>query len=275
MRRALVGSVAAFALVGACGSSSPTPVPPIRTNPPGMPLCAATSGTPVAHVSIGPDASLEVLCSAQVQGPVASITNMGGGILTWSVTITGDSAFVVDAKVPKQICNDGLTRVVSVLLAPPATALPGDTFDAVVTISAANGEFPSGTVKVHGVVVTPRFVADPQLVDFGVVEYPSSMPRVKGVTLRNDSGVVLFTRPPPVDAAFLYAPAAGVLEIRPGTQLIETVTLTATFPGTYTAAPTWSAAGVSTFDVPAACLGQVTAQMRAIVVVASEDGGTD
>ena len=28
-------------------------------------------------------------------------------------------------------------------------------------------EFPSGTVKVHGVVVTPRVVADPPLVDFG------------------------------------------------------------------------------------------------------------
>jgi hypothetical protein len=275
VRRAVAASAAALAFVGACGSSSPTSMPPIMTRPPGMPLCAATNGTPVAHVSVGPDASLEVLCRTQVQGPVASITNIGGGTLTWSATITGDSAFVVDKQVPSQICNDGLTHVVSVVLAPPATAVPGDTFDAVVTISAKNGEFPSGTVKVHGVVVTPRLVADPPLVDFGVVELPLWTPPFKDVTLRNDSSVPVFVKSPSVDAAFLYEPEMGIQGIKPGTHILEMVALTATVPGMYASAATWSASGDSTFNVPGSCLGQVTAQMRAIVVAASADGGTD
>jgi len=137
-------------------------------------------------------------------------------------------------------------------------------------------EFPSGTVKVHGVVVTPRLVADPPVVDFGVVELPSSTPRLKNVTLRNDSSIFpIFIRPPPIDAAFLYEPGTNGQGIRPSRHMLEMVTLTATVPGTYAAAAIWSAASVPTFDVPEACFGQATAEMRAIVVVASADGGTD
>ena len=73
----------------------------------------------------------------------------------------------VDARV---LCASTTTvPVASVLIVVPPDAMPGDVYDGVVTVTATDGSFPTGTVKVHAVVAAPTFTVTPEVVEFGDV----------------------------------------------------------------------------------------------------------
>jgi hypothetical protein len=101
---------------------------------------------------------------------VASINQTGPGMTTWTQSIEGDPVFSFSQQ-PTRLCGGQGAFVVMVTFAPPITALPGATFNAVVTIGSGDGAFPPGTVKVHGEVVAPSVTVDKTVLDFGDLAY--------------------------------------------------------------------------------------------------------
>jgi len=260
----ILGLVALFA---ACTTSA-RPTPP--SAPPILPLrsCEDGSGTPKPRVSLGPDVNVEVMCGTTVTVPFASITNDGLNFIRWTTTIEGSPAFILDDKLPHEACNDGTTQVPAATLQPLTGAVPGDTYDAIVTITFANDVFPAGQVKLHAVVATPRFTITPSRIDFGTVAALAMPPRAR-IVFHNDSNGSTFVASSSVAAPFTLFFAANLFTS--GTATNGDIGLIATIAGEYATTATWTVAPA--LGVPEACLAHATAELHATVV--GGDGGVD
>jgi hypothetical protein len=67
----------------------------------------------------------------------------------------------------------------------PPTAHVGDTFEAALTVSADNGQFPPTTVSLHARVIEPRLTFDPPELDFGDVPVGGRIARL--VSMRSET----------------------------------------------------------------------------------------
>jgi len=133
---------------------------------PPHPICG--SGVSMPRANIGPDVNLRVLCGTMAAAGVASVDEEGDGSTSWTTSLIGDPAFVLpqDAFLTCQANSPTVARVQ--LLVPPG-AVPGDAFDAVVTVHASDGSFADGQVHVHADVTAPMFDLQPTSIDFGDV----------------------------------------------------------------------------------------------------------
>ena len=249
----------------ACTSTAtlPPPSPPPTDNP------CDSAGTPKPHVSVGPDVAVEAMCGTIVPVPYASVANVGGGSLFWSTAIEGDSAFVLES-VPADVCN-GSTQILGAQFVPPQSAVPGDTFDAVVTVTFANGVFPTSQVKLHGVVAKPRVTVTPPRLDFGAVDL--SVPQVDlGIAFLNDGNGAIRVTAEDASEPFLIRLPPDNFET--GKTLMASVSLTPAVVGDFTTTTTWTVAPATNgTPPPAACNAQIDVEVHATVVAG--DGGAD
>jgi hypothetical protein len=211
-----------------------------ETPPTPVDFCAGSSKP---RVFIGPDVNLQVLCGNTTRGAVASINQTGPGQTGWSVSIAGDPSFFT---VPGQtkVCVGQPPAVVDVDFLPPITATPGDAFHAVVTIVADDDAFPTGTVKVHGVVVAPSITADKTVVDFGDLAY--GVEARQTITFRSDQ--TLNITPPPEHLfpfEIVRAPSAAGGST-------WTISVSA-IDGDYAVDTTWSQRASNDPSIPVAC----------------------
>ena len=219
--------------------------------------------------NLGPDLTVRVLCRAGSRGAIASVDEPGPGETPWTVSLDGDDNFSLEAAT-FVTCNNGGVSVAFVDLQPAFDAVPGDTYDAVATISADHGTFPTTKVALHGEVVAPNVTA-PSLVDFGDV--PAWQPQTRTLRFNNAS-------PSPV----AIAPAAGdlgpfsmsnaVVKAPPPPQNVTewTLSLDSPPPGDYDVPIVWTATPSPALTFPPACLWTQTIRLRAHVV-GDPDGG--
>jgi hypothetical protein len=160
-----------------------------------------------------------------------------------------------------------------VVFTAPATAVPGDTFDAVVTVHALDGSFADGTVKVHAAIIVPRITVDKTTIDFGDV----SVGAESTISLK-------FSTLDPVEVgpdAFVKAPflVGGGGGVEGGIAWNLSVGAGARYPfgsgpGDYTTTFTWTAPA-SPQARPAACLWTTTTTVHARILGADVgDAGT-
>ena len=72
--------------LAACGGGSPKGGGPVD------PLPSCTSGRPtMVHALIGPDANVRVVCRQAMAVPIASVDVIGGGTVTFSVSVQGEA----------------------------------------------------------------------------------------------------------------------------------------------------------------------------------------
>jgi hypothetical protein len=137
---------------------------------PGALFPCALSDPPMPAAHIGPDATIRVLCGGTGSAAVASVDEHGTGVTSWSLSL--DSATPGAFGLPQtsfQTCQLRGNAVALVQFQAPSSALPGDTFDAVVTVHADDGSFADGTVNVHAEIVAPSVTVDRTTVDLGDV----------------------------------------------------------------------------------------------------------
>jgi hypothetical protein len=264
-------ALAAFALLAACASrpSSPTAPPMDGAGGAGGPIgfCARAHSPAVPHALIGPDATIRVACGQPNQAAVASVSVEGSGLVAWSIALAGDPAFTGDGTF--DTCAGIGPTVAFVTFLPPANAVPGDTFDTVVTVTAADGSFAPGTVKVHAEVVVPSVTVDKSSIDFGDV--------LAGATVQDtllfrleQTGVSL--TPPADESPFAFA-IDGIGARVPNSMPWRIIAVAAA-PGDYDFASEWSAAEVMTaWPVPASCRWRTTIPLHMHVV--GPDAGVD
>jgi hypothetical protein len=257
-------ALAVLGLVAAASCSS------ARTDPGnGFPgFCATTSTHRMARALIGPDVNIGAVCGGITVAPIASVDVEGSDSTMWSVAVEGDDAFSL-TQTTFVTCGASSPAVASVTFTPPPTALPGDTFDAVVTVSSNDGSFAPGAVKVHGVVAAPDFTLTPSDLDFGQVAPDQSASR--GVTVIDDSVGPATIVPLAIEgggAAFGFP----MVMRRSARRWTAQVRFAANTPGTYSATWTWQAGA----SAPAGCLTKKTVTLHATVVGAyggADDGG--
>jgi hypothetical protein len=222
------------------------------------------------RASVGPDATIRVFCGQSAQAPVASVSDSGGGITSWSISLDGDPHFALPTFM-FQTCVGLSPTVALVSFGAPNTAVPGDTFDTVATVSADDGSFPAGTAKVHAEIVAPTATVDKAALELGDVLVGTVVQQV--VTFHLDEAGVSIA--PPTDSmpfAFSFAGRTG------GRQEIPwRVTAGALAPGDYTYASKW-AVGPRPGAYSPECDWHVTIPLHVRVVAPggdSADGGAD
>jgi hypothetical protein len=99
---------------------------------------------------------------------VASVDEEGDGSTSWSTSLTGDPGFLLPQNV-FLTCQANSPTVALVQFLVPPDAVPGDAFDATVTVQASDGSFTEGQVHVHADVTAPMYELAPTSIDFGDV----------------------------------------------------------------------------------------------------------
>jgi hypothetical protein len=247
-----------------------------------VPGCGpADTDMPLAN--LGPDLTLRVLCRTGARGAIASVDEPGPGVTPWSVSLDGDDHFSLEGASFVTCNNGGGPTVAFVDLQPTFDDVPGDTYEAVATISANNGTFPTTKVAVHGQVVAPNVTA-PSVVDFG--EVPAWQPQTRTLRFNNASPSPVAIVPSAVPTATDLGPftmSSAVMSSRPPpSNVIEwTISLNSPAPGDYDIPTVWTATPSPALIFPPACLWTQTIDLRAHVVgdpdggpPASRDGGS-
>jgi hypothetical protein len=222
-------SLALAAVALGCKASSPEGGAPFPTS-------CLTDVAPMPLVNLGPDVNFKVLCAGAVSAPVASVSELGAGITEWSISIDGHPAFSISQTAATTCGTSGVT-VAQVLFQAPADAVPGDSFDAVVTVQSVNGAFAPGTVKVHADIVAVDVTVDRTSVDFGDV--PANVIANQVLTFRNLSSGEVWIQAPPDIAPFVYG--AFLAPIAPGQSLERRFSASAFIAGDYSSTGTWTA----------------------------------
>jgi hypothetical protein len=261
------GRTALLALAGvaACAESRPPGGPTLDHGGFAQPCTGLIA--PKALANIGPDLTLRATCGSTTKGAVASISETAGGFLSWTAAITGAPAFALE-KTTFLSCETIETPVAFVDFKAPTSAEPGDAFDAVVTISAADGSFPSGTVKVHGEVTRAVASVDHPTVDFGEVEILSLLSTT--LVFHNESTVSVSVAPPASAPPFLYEHAPVLIASQRSAESV--VTFEPTAEGDASAVATFTVTPYSGDMGPATCNSTITVSLHARVV-ASLDAG--
>jgi hypothetical protein len=252
--------------VAACEPDLP-PTPVSRKTLPAPQACV-TGLPPKPRAFIGPDVKLKVTCGAMARAAVASVSDEGTGITEWHAALSGDAAFSL-VQSDFASCGGGGPLVADVDFTPPTSAVPGDTFDAVVTVSADQDAFPTTTVKVHGEVVAPVVVSDKSMVDFGDVETATLV--TQELTFRVDT-IGLRVQAPPADYPFT------IQETQPPMSTLATyaIRVLAGPRGDYTMPAVWTVGADPMVGLPEACVWRKTIPIHArIVVREDQDGGVD
>lgn len=261
----------ALALLAACGGNG-SPHDAATGGGGNDPIAGACSPSappmPVTH--IGPDITLRALCGQEVASEFASVDDRGGGIISWSLHLESTTPAVFGlTNSAFQSCH---ASIATIAFQPPVGAVPGDTFDGIVTVHADDGSFPDGTVNVHGEVVAPIVAVDPPTLELGDVLPGTPVTRPLVFFVANDLGssLVQFFGP---------SPPFG-LEMRPFTRAQPNVsswvvTFEANIPGDYLAAIPFQTAHSPA--QPEACEWSTTFMVHARVVgdAGTPDGGAD
>jgi len=151
----------------------------------------------------------------------------------------------------------------------PSPPGPPDTYDAVVTIQAAQDAFPMGTVKVHGDVVAPS-VTGPSVADFGAVAAgPEAFLGVR-LFIASLSPIDVY---PPSDLPAPFALAANQPRPSSSTMSDWTLMVRPSPPGDYTAEATWMVRPAGRLMLQPGCTVTKTITVHAHLVAA--DGGAD
>jgi hypothetical protein len=152
----------------------------------------------------------------------------------------------------------------------PADSKPGDSYDAVATISAWKDAFPTGTVRVHAEVVAPH-VSFPSSIDFGDV--PAGRLAARSVRFFIDSpSAVSFTSSFSTPTPFsLGAPSHAGANF--DTTVDWVFQLQPSPPGDYTVEATWTVSPAFESTLPSECLATSAITLHAHVV--DPDGGAD
>jgi hypothetical protein len=257
----------ALVAVAACSGSKGV------TNADGGPPGCSTAVTPVPVANLGPDLTLRSTCASTVHGPVASVGEIAGGILSWSATIAGDPSLTLDVT-SFASCASSDTQVALVSFTPPRTAKPGDAFDAVVTVHASHDAFPAGTVKVHGEVVTPVVTAVNPVIDFGGVPVGTSQGQELVFNSEMSSPVTLVL--PTLDANSQFDLGHSNLEVVLGKSTKVVVSIHSRTLGDVSATAVWVVTPVLNTTLPTGCTSTVTTTLHAHVVpwgATSSDAG--
>jgi hypothetical protein len=260
----------ALATLAACGGGTSTGIPSGFDARDFLLGCPASPGPPMSRAFIGPDVSLTVLCGGKARAAIASVDEAGDGETRWSASLGGDHAFSLERS-SFVSCQGTGPQVAFVSYAPPATATPGTTFAAVVTVHAEDGSFPDGAVALHGEVAAPRLSASRADVDFGDLA-PGDMAAYALDFTVEDGSTVDVVRDPFMESPFyltLLNPDAGQTAAPPISHW--RVAFQSRVPGAYAASVAFHAQLSGTFSLPPPCLWTQTVTMHARVL---GDGGT-
>jgi hypothetical protein len=257
-------AVLAVALA-ACGGSTPqgrADAGSVGQNP----LCiTATTDPPEPLAHIGPDVSAPVPCAGIVLLPVASFSNTGGDGFRWTATLQGDANVFSLPRTESITCFSGGVDIVTVQVATPPAAVPGDAFDAMVTISSPDGLFPQGQVAIHVTVASTAFELVPEVLDFGTLALGGSTSRTLAIHNPSSTGLVLTTDQQMV-GPFTFR--TSMAKVGPGmTPML--VLVNPMQAGDFDVEASWTAAIRP--DAPPACRSTKTIRLRAHVV--APDGG--
>jgi hypothetical protein len=259
-RRALLLALACGALTACGGHAYPHPTEPV------IGCDSTTVDMPLAN--LGPDLTLRVLCRAGARGAIASVDEPGPGLTPWRVSLAGDDNFSLEAAT-FATCNATGATVAFVDLQPAFGDVPGDTYEAVATISADHGTFPTTKVALHGEVVAPNVTA-PSLVDFG--EVPAWQPQTRTLEFNNASPSPVGISPAAGDFAPFTLSFAATRAAHPQNVTSWTISLDAAAPGDYDIPVLWTATPSPALIFPPACLWTQTITLHAHVV-GDPDGG--
>jgi hypothetical protein len=196
------------------------------------------------------------------RGAVASVSEPGAGALNFSASIAGAPELVLEGQT-FTTCAAFPPAVVFVSFTPPITAKAGDTFDAVVTISADDHSFPTGTVNVHAEVGAPSVTVDRPAVDFGDVPVGEVQPLEMLVFSNRSSETVVVASPPP-DPPFDYV--RPDIAIAPGATEIRYLTVLNKTPGDFASVSVWQTRPQSILELPAGCGVTLSVPVHARVV---------
>jgi hypothetical protein len=252
----------ALAALAACGGKTATVVD-------SSPFCVTTV-PPVARALIGPDVTVRARCASSATAPIASVDATGSGLVTWSVSLQGDAAFLGNSN--QATCALKGPTVAFVAFTPPMDAPAGAAFETVATVHADDGSFADGTVKVRGEVVPPMVTLDHPHIDLGEVA-PGAVASAT-LTFSFKPGDTVFIQPSvsvgaPISVVMTVAPDFGAKV--PMTQWL--VAFVSSVPGDYTVSIGWTGQLVS---VPTACAWTGTTTVHAHVSGdAGMDGGAD
>jgi len=209
-------------------------------------LLTSCSNRRSTHVRglIGPDVDVRIPCTT--------------GSALWSISLTGDQVFGPRSST-FVACQSNSPLLATAVLGLPDTVGPGATFDAVATVSAEDGSFPTGQVNLHAEVVSPTFTLDRTSIDFGDVLPDQSVSAAA-------TAISEFAQAPAAPASissgfFHFDPTKG------GSIAIAKVRFAAHAPGDYTATWVWTA---GLFLAPG-CTTTKTIALHARVI--APDGG--
>jgi hypothetical protein len=224
-------------------------------------------------VHIGPDVSIRGLCGSTTQAPVASVDERGAGVTQWSLSVQGDPAFVVRAGIMTACQANGPTVGFVRFVAPP-DQLPGQTFDAVVTVHADDGSFADGTVNVHAEIVAPQITVDTKTIDFGDVR--RGVVALHTVTFNAPSQDLSFMIDTGLDTDFRVQATAGPLQkLEPSLHSWDVI-IQSFVLGDHSTSMTWRAFPTALPTATAACTLSATIDVHARVVeldAGASDGG--
>jgi hypothetical protein len=216
-------------------------------------------------VHLGPDATIRTLCGRTTQAPIASVDERGNGVTSFSLSVEGSPELIVSPGVLMACQLDGPT-VAFVLFSPTPEERPGQTFDGVVTVHAADGSFPDGRVKVHAEIVKPTVTVSPEVLDFGDVPLGSRVMRELSLVTPFADLSLLLTNLPNPDFAFTML-GAPVKNRTPQIQTWE-VSFTADTPGDHVHQITWTATPADVVPPVPECSSTGTITLRAHVLAA-------
>jgi hypothetical protein len=223
------------------------------------------AGTPLAN--LGPDLNLPVLCRMSARGAVASVDQEGPGATTWAVSLDGDPHFSLEGET-FVTCEGTSPTVAMVDLQAEFESVPGETYDAVATISAVGDVFPTTRVAIHGEVEAPR-VSAPTSVDFGdVPAWTLSSQMVRFINSSPAPVAIVLGPDDPLPFSFAFGDASKVASSTTP-WLIE---LQPSPPGDYTVTTSWTATPNPMLTFPPACLWTQTITLHAHVVDAPDAG---
>jgi hypothetical protein len=268
------GLVALFA-TAACRASPDQPVFEPPTQSPPVSQCAAQRDPPVAN--IGPDVTLRTACGGSAVGAVASIDEPGAGFVPWTASITGDPEIGLRGGPEMSFVTSSASGpiVAFVVFTAPRDAKPGDSFNAVVTVSSTCADFAPGTVKVHAEVGTPLVIVAPEAVDFGDVTLGTGARQM--LMFRNEDTALVSVGVSVATPPFQYDGLAQAL-LRPGTTGTAFVSVFASTPGDFSTLALWETSpvidgGLIDGGLPAGCAGTISVPVHAHVV--GGDAGAD
>jgi hypothetical protein len=250
-----------LATAGACGGQPAGP-----HGDPGVCASALGAAKPVAH--IGPDANLRVLCGQPARAAVASVDVPGAGLTWWSLSLEGDQGYAADP-LTFVTCAAASPRVAFVSFVPPMDAVPGDAFDARVTVRSSDGAFATDTVQVHAEVAAPTVTVDTTMIDFGDVALGSLS--LLDVALQVESQVSVVA--PSDEAPFSFLSYSTSDRVGPRVFKFHVVAAAST-PGDYSLRSEWRAGYQPDGTFPAPCDWHLTIPIH-MHVLDDVDGGSD